>query len=391
MALWQRPVRRRRPSLKRTVQRQRLFSEELESRRLLSASNGTWTELANLSPAGAGTMLLLSNGTVMAQGDGTTNAWYQLSPDASGSYINGTWSALTPMSLQRKDYGSDVLPNGNVFVLGGEESGPNGAQNWTNTGEIYNPVSNSWTSITPFPETKGGDLPTEVLPNGTVGAGYIDGTATFAYNPATNSWSPPVHKLYGDTSSEETWVKLPGDGTNGSGGILTYDINSSISSGNPTAQMFVPSLSAWEPAGTVPVALSSKSVGYEMGPGLLLPDGRVFQVGGNSNTAIYTPSTNTWVAGPTIPNGWAADDAAGAELPNGHVIFVTDTPVFNAPTEMFDFDPMTNTITQLTSFPPALATELSRHRLGRHADADPADRPVASFHAHRGVGIHAHR
>ena len=359
MRFWPRARRRASRTAKRSVQHRHLLLESLETRCLLSASGGTWTELSSLSPAGAGTMLLLSNGTVMALGDGTTNAWYQLTPDASGNYINGTWSALTPMSLQRKDFGSDVLPNGNVFVLGGEESGPSGAKNWTNTGEIYNPVSNSWTSITPFPETKGGDLPTEVLPNGTVGAGYINGPQTFAYDPVTNSWSGALKKLDGDQSSEETWVKLPGDGTNGTGGILSYNIWSSISSGTPSAQVYVPSLNAFVNTGNLPALLSTSAVGHELGPAFLLPDGRIFQTGGNSNTAIYTPSTNTWVAGPTIPNGWGADDASGAELPNGHVIFATDTPVFNNPTELFDFDPTTNTITQLTSFPSVLASRLS--------------------------------
>jgi len=79
-----------------------------------------------------------------------------------------------------------------------------------------------------------------------------------------------------------------------------------------------------------------------------LPDGRVFQIGANGNTALYTPSTNTWAAGPTIPNGKGADDAPGAVLPNGHVLFAADTPLFNAPTEIFDFDPVANTITDVT-------------------------------------------
>ena len=112
------------------------------------------------------------------------------------------------------------------------------------------------------------------------------------------------------------------------------------------------------------MALSSKSVGNEIGPAILLPDRRVFQTGGNSNTALYTPATGSWVAGPTIPNGWAADDASGAELPNGHVIFAVDTSLQNAPTELCDFDPTTNTITQLTSLPPQLVSDLSSLQSG---------------------------
>jgi hypothetical protein len=405
MHFWQRPARRWRRSAKRTVHRRRLFLESLEARCLLSGaarplapdlvagiaaplptaatnapapsglsasilnansqssafqpaaapsvSGGTWSQLTNLASGGTGTMLLLSNGTVMAQYPGTTNVWYQLTPDASGSYINGTISQLASMNLQRKDYTSDVLPNGNVLVVGGEESGPSGAKNFTNTGEIYDPVANTWTSITPFPQSEFGDDPSEVLPNGTVLAGYINGAKTYIYNPATDSWSQTGTKLGKDQSDEETWVKLPDNS------ILSYSIFSSITSGTATAQRYVPSTDSWVSAGTLPDLLSTKAVGYELGPGFLLPDGRVFQLGGNSNTALYTPSTNTWVAGPTVPNGWAADDASGAELPNGHVIFAVDTPVFTGPTELFDFDPTTNTITQLTSFPSQLSSDLS--------------------------------
>ena len=43
----------------------------------------------------------------------------------------------------------------------------------------------------------------------------------------------------------------------------------------------------------------------KLGPNSL-PDGRVFQIRANSNTALYNPTTNTWTAGPTIPGGKGA-------------------------------------------------------------------------------------
>src|SRR5262249_21768401 len=86
-----------------------------------------------------------------------SKAWYQLKPDSSGSYVNGTWSSLAPMSLERLYFGSNLLPDGRVFLAGGEYSGPSGASNWTNTGEIYDPVANSWSSIQNFPQSQFGD------------------------------------------------------------------------------------------------------------------------------------------------------------------------------------------------------------------------------------------
>ena len=238
-----------------------------------SLSGGTWTALTNFAPSGLGTMMLLSDGTVMAQGSGTNKNWFRLTPDATGSYTNGTWSQLASMGTQRLYFGSNVLPSGKVFLVGGEYSGPSGTQNWTSTGEIYDPVANSWSAITSFPRSQFGDDPTELLPNGNVLAGYLSGPQTYIYNPATNSWTQTGTKLLNDRSDEESWVTLP------DGSILSYDIFASPASGAGHAQRYVPATNTWVDAGSVPVPLSGSSFGEELGPAFLLPDGRVFQLG----------------------------------------------------------------------------------------------------------------
>jgi hypothetical protein len=63
-------------------------------------------------------MLLLTDGTVMAQ-IGGTNRWYALKPDSYGNYVHGTWSPLASMHDTRLYYVSAVLPSGKVFVAGG--------------------------------------------------------------------------------------------------------------------------------------------------------------------------------------------------------------------------------------------------------------------------------
>src|SRR6516225_1019610 len=107
-----------------------LSVEVLEDRRLLT---GSWTPLTNLLPDtfGATHEMLLSDGTVMIQGGGaqaTSKNWYKLAPDATGSYITGTFSARASMSLPRLFFGSNVLPSGNVFLVSGEYSGPSTQQ-----------------------------------------------------------------------------------------------------------------------------------------------------------------------------------------------------------------------------------------------------------------------
>jgi hypothetical protein len=326
----------------------RLRLEELEVRTLLT---GTWTGLAHLvpSPNGTGTMTLLSDGTAMVQGGGSAgpaNTWYQLTPDASGSYVNGTWTSLAMMRVQRLYYGSNVLPDGTVFLVGGEYSSEGG---FSRSGEIYDPVSNTWRGTANFPQSGFGDDPTMVLPDGRILGGYYNGPQTYIYDPVANTWTPTGTKLRNDQSDEEAWVKLPDDS------VLSYDVFSTIATGVGHAQRYIPSTGTWVDAGTPPNNLSSVGVGYELGPGFLLPDGRVFYFGATGHTAYYTPSDNLWVQGPDIPGGLGADDAPGAVLPNGKILFAADRPLFNGPTHIFEFDPNGGGLGTYTDVTPSIS------------------------------------
>ncbi|HJV23073.1 MAG TPA: hypothetical protein VJ570_10260, partial [Holophagaceae bacterium] len=91
----------------------------------------------------------------------------------------------------------------------------------------------------------------------------------------------------------------------------------------------------------------------EIGPALLLPDGRVFNIGATGHNALYTPPAlasqpGTWSPGPDFPHDAAghtlgAKDAPACLLPNGNVLCVAG-PVtgnfsdFLGPTSFFEFD-----------------------------------------------------
>jgi hypothetical protein len=106
-----------------------------------------------------------------------------------------------------------------------------------------------------------------------------------------------------------------------------------------------------------------------MGPSLLMPNGDVFLVGATGHTALYNPQTNTWSPGPDVigslngsPALFGADDAPGAVLPsNGNVFFTADAGpelgTFSPPQEVFDYNPNTNKITQVSSPDPILPVE----------------------------------
>src|SRR6188768_2643497 len=65
------------------------------------SQTGTWTALTN-SPANGnnGVMLQLTDGRVICQNN-TGTGWDILTPDASGSYVNGSWSAADDMDSSR--------------------------------------------------------------------------------------------------------------------------------------------------------------------------------------------------------------------------------------------------------------------------------------------------
>ncbi|HEV3203635.1 MAG TPA: kelch repeat-containing protein [Gemmataceae bacterium] len=318
----------------RTSSHRPLMLELLEARTLLA---GSWTPLVNPAPGVIATTLLLSDGTVMAHASVEENPsrdWYQLTPDASGSYVNGSWSQLASMQNTRVYYPSQVLPDGRVLIMGGEYG--NGA----NTAEVFDPLANSWTSTPNGPLGDIGDTPSEILPDGRVLLSYRFDGRNNIYDPVSNTWTAAATKLRNTRSDEESWVLLP-DQT-----ILTVEVFNV-----PHAQKYIPSENRWVDAGNLPFSLIA---GSEIGPGLLLPDGRAFFIGANGRTALYTPPADphdpgTWAGGPTIPQGLGDWDGPAAMMPNGKVLLAASPSNYGRPTTIFEFDPVTNAISQVDS------------------------------------------
>ena len=61
-------------------------------------ATGTWTKLTNQPPFNTDSANLLTDGTVLVH-QYNSNAWWKLTPDINGSYVNGTWSRWPPCRL----------------------------------------------------------------------------------------------------------------------------------------------------------------------------------------------------------------------------------------------------------------------------------------------------
>ena len=301
-----------------------------------AAHAGTWTTVTNSAPSGINLMLLLSDGTVMAQAAGNgTNGWYRLTPSNTGSYVNGTWTTLASMHDTRLYGSSDVLPDGRVFVAGAEYG--TGAD----TAEVYDPLSNTWTSA-PSSGQHFSDSISTTLPNGNVliaPVGPSTSGGTVIYNYTSNTWSAGPTLYRGGYQDEASWCKLA------DGSIVTIDPFGTNS------ERYIPSLNQWINDSNVPVSLYDSSLG-ELGAGLLLPSGKAFFLGSTGHTALYTPSGNnnpgTWAAGPDIPNGLGTPDAPAAMMSNGVVLCAVGlAATYNGPTSFYEYNPISNSFTQV--------------------------------------------
>ena len=292
----------------------------------------SWTSLTNSPGVSLNTALLLTDGTVMVQ-QGQTGHWFRLTPDRFGSYINGTWTQLAdlPAGYGPLYFASAVLPDGRVVVEGGEFNNGGQTASDVNLGAIYNPASNTWTSINPpSGVTQIGDASSVILPNGTFMLGPCCFQSTdYLLNASTLTWTATGSSGKADTNTEEGWVLLP------NGKVLTVDTEN-----NTNSELFDPSTGSWSSANSTIVTLPSnggRAIVPEIGPAVLRPDGTVFATGGTSNTAIYNSITGSWSAGPTFGSGLVVADGPAALLPNGNVL-VDASPFFNPPSQFFEFN-----------------------------------------------------
>lgn len=292
----------------------------------------TIQRLTHQPPDGAGICFLLTDATVLCQGNADSD-FYKLTPDNTGSYVNGTWAKMAslPAGYVPDAFASAVLADGRVVITGGEYL--NGVFTLTNLGAIYDPKANTWTNLPPPASwTYIGDSPSAVLPNGTFIVGNKLNKTMAILNSKTLAWTVLPGTGKSDFNAEEGWTLLA------DGSILTADVKNA-----PNSERYVPSTKRWSTAGSTIVDLHSPSpfgcIHYgpngslcyyppgEIGPAILRPDGTVFATGSNSSTgsgaghtAIYDTATKTWTVGPDFPNGDNAGDSFAALLPNGDVL-----------------------------------------------------------------------
>lgn len=297
---------------------------------VVSAQAQSVHRLVHSAPDGMEMGFVLTDGRILVQGLNNSD-WWTLTPDDKGEYLDGAWKQVASLASNYSPYAmaSQVLADGRVLIEGGEYNFGNFAL--TNLGAIYDPVKDTWTALNPPRNWSNiGDSPSAVLPLGYFVIGNKLNETAALLNPSTLQWRALRTTGKHDFNAEEGWTLLPDRS------LLTVDVKD-----NPHAERFIVSEGEWVDAGTTVVNLQGPPccgcTRYpplnrcyyppgEVGPALLMPDGTVFATGAlhqgesTAHTAVYTPATNSWTAGPDFPGGDQAGDEWGALLPSGHAL-----------------------------------------------------------------------
>ncbi|MBS1912522.1 MAG: hypothetical protein JST22_11095 [Bacteroidetes bacterium] len=239
--------------------------------------------------------VLLRDGTVLAIGGYTTNA---LNDCEVYDPVQDRWTPVQSMRTARARAVVTLLPDGNVLICGGLTIGGG----TTNTCEVYNPITRTWHDAAPmtYPRSSHAGV---LLPNGKVlivsGYPYVQQSELYDYR--TNRWASAA-QLPPFPRGEHALTLLPDgkvlltSGWGGTQGMLRdcalYDYVSNT----------------WAATGSVLEARAAHRT-------ILLPSGDVIAIEGHDATTpgndqscfslstceIYSPSTGTWSAGPSLP------------------------------------------------------------------------------------------
>jgi hypothetical protein len=300
-----------------------LFTAEL-----YNPSTGTWTPTGNMPSGRFGhTATLLANGEVLVTGGYSTNSIRILKSALLYNPSTGTWSDTGNMTAARIYHSAALLPNGEVLVSGGETKLTRDIpESPTNTAEIYNPSTGTFTATGSMNDARFGSQLT-LLQNGDAliaggGTGDTGCTAEFFSN---GQWT--LTSLLADCGvSQDSAALLP------SGNVL-------IASG-ANSQFYNPSTNVWQ--STIGAA------NLNVGPLALLATGEVLLAGetpvliagepsppaSSSAAALYDPSTNEWT--PTGSLEQALDGLTLTPLSNGKVLAAGGDPgETNDRTELF--------------------------------------------------------
>lgn len=255
---------------------------------LVAAGTNTFSVTGSMNmPRYGHKLILLDNGKVLAvTGDRTaTNA-----PQNTAELYNpatGTWTFTgTPVTFHEGG-SATLLANGEVLLAGGSSYTTSGSLVPTAAAELYDPSTGHWTATGTLPSARQSQVAV-LLPNGQVlvAGGEDSGFSSLAdaalYNPATGIWQPTASMNQPRTSPV---AELLGNGT-----VLVAggtDLSNGKGTNLITAEIYNPSTGDWTMTANMPTNVSTAQR-----QGALLANGDVLA----SRAGVFNPANGTWTA-----------------------------------------------------------------------------------------------
>lgn len=288
-----------------------------------AAQSDTWSLVDDLNVARAfHTATLLLDGRVLAAG-GALPTHPGLSSAEIYDPLTQTWTPTGSMQRSRCYMAAVRLLDGRVLVSGGRCGSGGGSS--TNTAEIYNPVTATWTLTPNMNRDRTGHTAT-LLPDGRVlvAAGYSDSlgtwlTAAEIYNPVTNIWTSTGSLATGRWTHTATLLNdgrvlaTGGENYNFCGTVCTLE----------SAEIYNPAgAGTWSAAANLNFARSAHAAE-------LLPNGKILVAGGfvQSNVfpgfsvktaELFDPAFSTWTTTGSLQDPRYA--FVSVRLPDGKVL-----------------------------------------------------------------------
>ncbi len=291
-----------------------------------SSPAGTWSKVASLGTGRAKhTATLLRNGSILVAGgiDARNNPLY--SAELYNPAAN-RWTSAGSMATAHFDHTATLLPSGKVLVAGGFAV-PFPSSSLT-TMELYDPTTNSWSAAAPMIGSRTGHTAT-LLTDGRVlvvgglsialrEGGFFPSRAPSAeiYDPVSNRWSttgPMGFSRLGQTATRLADGRVLVAGGQGDAAAILK-----------STEIYNAPEDRWISAAPMGVARSGHAA-------TLLPNGDVFVAGGFdeepssinitlSSGEIYDPRTNIWVT--VAGMGDIGGQNTATALRNGMVLVV---------------------------------------------------------------------
>ncbi len=253
--------------------------------------------------------------------------------------VSNTFTSIANLLGPRAGHAAATMPDGRVMVVGGTTNFTDLTVAMTsslNTTEIYNPVTNTWTTGPVIGGRRLVPSMTQISTGRLLIAGGIEVLVLFGipigvtstnkaqlYNPATNTWSNAASMPAGRAYHHDSQVTLADGRVLLSGGVLVPDLlNVANTAAIANADLYNPATNTWT-ATTMSQARTAHSA-------TRLPNGTVMVCGGSQGlltalvtidaVASFNPTTNAWtdLAPLTAPRA----GHSAAVLPDGMLVLL---------------------------------------------------------------------